>query len=62
MRELCAIIADPSETLMNRRAVLWAVAHIVNQEEGEAFIQVESFAGIKPSRSVTSISSQLCRG
>ena len=25
---------------MNRRAVLWAVAHVVNQEEGEAFIQV----------------------
>lgn len=40
MKELCAIISDPSETLMNRRAVLWAVAHVVNQEEGEAFIQV----------------------
>lgn len=38
--ELCKILTDPQETLINRRSVLWAVGHIVNQAEGDAFIFV----------------------
>ena len=38
--ELCKILTDPQESLINRRSVLWAVDHIINQPEGDSFIRV----------------------
>lgn len=39
--ELCKIISDDNETLSNRRAVLWSVAHIAIQSGGLEFLQEE---------------------
>ena len=37
--ELCKIISDESETLSNRRAVLWSIAHIAIHPEGLTFLK-----------------------
>lgn len=47
--ELCKIISDENDTLSNRRAVLWSVAHIAIQSGGLEFLQEEcncSFLGV----------------
>ena len=40
LTELCAIIIDEEESTLNRRAVLWAVAHIACQENGYDYLLV----------------------
>lgn len=38
MVEFCKIVTDPSESITNRRAVCWSLAHIVVQPRGESFL------------------------
>lgn len=39
--ELCKIVSDENESLSNRRAVLWSLAHIAIHPEGLPFLQHE---------------------
>ena len=40
LSELCAIITDEEESVMNKRTVLWAVAHIAIQNKGYQYLLV----------------------
>lgn len=39
MSELCKIAFNPDETLINRRAIVWTIAHIAVKEGGIAYLQ-----------------------
>ena len=42
LSELCAIITDEEESIINKRTVLWAVAHIAIQNKGYHFLLVSN--------------------
>ena len=39
LTEFCKIATDPSESLMNRRAVFWSLAHIATHPHGTRFLK-----------------------
>ena len=39
LTEFCKLATDPSESLMNRRAVIWSLAHIATHPHGTRFLK-----------------------
>ena len=39
MTELCKIAFDPDETLLNRRAIVWTIAHIAVKQDGVEYLR-----------------------
>ena len=40
--ELCSIITDEEESVVNKQTVLWIIAHIAIQDKGYHFLQVRN--------------------